>query len=253
MKTNRLISAMILATIFLSFTACSNDDDSINGGNGQSGKRVAKIVNEYDDFIRTEIFSYSNGKLSHYTAKYDNKTGYENNQTITYSGNTVVLKGLFDGSDCVQTYTLNNSGLATSCKIVNKNSGSEKDYIFQYSDGYLIGMSFAYSSKDYNSSEIYIFNYSNGNMTKLTHKDNYETRTYSFTYYNDLNKGNIMNEFMSDDLFAHRAAFYAGILGKATKNLPKSNGQYDVVYYLDNDGYVKTATDVEYKYTYTYE
>jgi len=254
MKQIKLLSMMLLlGTMFFGFSACSDDDgnDNNNNNSGDNSKKVTKVVNEYSNGIRTETFSYSSGKLSKYTAKYNSNTGYENNQTIIYKENTVLLKGLFDGNDCEQTYTLNSDGLAISCKLVDNDENWVGNYTFQYSDGYLTHISYLDDDPDYNM--IWTFTYSNGNMTKATWRDKWDNDSYTFTYTNNLNKANILNEFIGDDMFVHRAAFYAGILGKATKNLPKSNGQANVVYSLDNDGYVITANIIGTKFTFFYE
>lgn len=257
MKQIKLFSMMLLlATMFLSFNACSSDDDNLD--NGANGKRITKIVNEYgQDDVRTEIFSYSNEKMSKYTAQYKGDTSYENNQTITYNGNTVTMTGLLDGHKCVQAYTLNNSGLAISCKVVYESDRSDKDITFQYSDGYLTGMSYT----DGSYTATLIFSYSKGNIIKATESYNRENVSYTLDYSNNENKG-IMNPFLEDILFAHKPAYYMGILGKSTKNLAvsctekysSSSNEYTCVYGLNNDNYVKTATISNGdKFTYTFE
>ncbi|MDR2955786.1 MAG: DUF4595 domain-containing protein [Prevotella sp.] len=262
MKQIKLFSVMLLlATLTLSFNACSSDDDD-DSNNGANGKKITKIVNEYgEDNVRTEIFSYSNGKMSKYTAQYDGgDTSDEFNQTITYGNNTVTLTGLLDSHECVQTYTLNNSGLAISCTTVNKEDGEYREnYTFEYSDGYLIGISCSGSGY----TETLTFTYSNGNITKAIERYDKESISYTFSYSENVNISRLINPLLDDDLlFVHKPAYYMGILGKSTKNLAVSctekyssnSYDYTCVYALDNDNYVKTATlSNGDKLTYTFE
>lgn len=260
MKQIKVFSMMLLlATMFVGFNACSSDDDDDLKPEDEK-KRIAKIVNEYDDYIRTETFSYSNGKMSKYTAKYTEDTGDEFDQTITYSNNTITLTGLLDSEEATQIYTLNNNGLAISCKIIYKDETViDYNYTFQYSDGYLIGVS---QSSEY--TEIFTLTNSNGNITKVTEThDDGDVYNYTFDYSNNENK-NIINPFIEEIeiLFVHKPAYYMGILGKSTKNLAISSTETSqwgsenstCVYALDNDNYVKTATlSNGDKFTYTFE
>ncbi len=177
--------------MFISFNACSDDDD--NDSDNGNDKKITKIVNEYGkDNIRTEIFSYSNGKISKYTAQYDGDTSDEFNQTITYSNNTVTLTGLLDGHEAIQTYTLNNSGLAISCTTVNKEDGEYREnYTFQYSDGYLTGISCSGSGY----TETLTFTYSNGNMTNAIESYDKENVSYTFSYSENMNISRLINPF----------------------------------------------------------
>lgn len=263
MKQIKLFSVvLLLATMFLSFNACSDDDDD-NPNNRNKSKKITKIVNVYgmnDDDIWTDIFLYSKGKMSKYTAQYRGEfLEFDNSLTITYSGNTVIMDGILDGRDCVQTYTLNDKGLAISCKISPKDkSYEEKNYIFQYFDGYLIGLFCTGSGY----TEAFTFTCSNGNIVNATELHSNEKTTYTFTYSDNENKGGIMSPILSGLLFNHKAAYYMGILGKATKNLAVSCSEktrlslydYTCVYSLDNDGYVTTAiSSLNGKFTYTFE
>lgn len=253
--------ALLLCVLFIGFYACSSDDNDDNGGIDPKGKKISKIVNEYDDMIRTETFKYTNAKLTKYTASYKDDDDMENDLTITYNGNQVIMKGILDGEESVLTYTLTN-GLATTCQIIYNEDKTTTNCTFQYTDGYLIGMT---STNPENYKETYVFSIDGDNISKLKSTQQYQNQkdesTYSFTYSIDINKGKIINPFFGDILFDHVAASYAGILGKSTKNLAKYveikedtrtiNDKCD--YTLDNDGYVKTATTKENKFTYTFE
>ncbi|HMM04270.1 DUF4595 domain-containing protein [Dysgonomonas sp.] len=190
-KIRCLTAILLIATMFISFNACSDDDD--NDSDNGNDKKITKIVNEYGkDNIRTEIFSYSNGKISKYTAQYDGDTSDEFNQTITYSNNTVTLTGLLDGHEAIQTYTLNNSGLAISCTTVNKEDGEYREnYTFQYSDGYLTGISCSGSGY----TETLTFTYSNGNMTNAIESYDKENVSYTFSYSENMNISRLINPF----------------------------------------------------------
>jgi len=251
MKQIKFITMLLLAVLALSFNACSNDDnDDEDFGNG---KRITKIVNEYgNNQSLTFVFLYSNNKLSRYTAFHENNS-VEEDKIITYGNNTVAMTGQFDGYgnsvNTVQTFTLDNNGLAISSKIVSSDGG-ECNYTYQYSEGYLTKITRKYS--DESQTEMCTLIYSSGNMTSLqtTYDDNYK-----FTYSNDKNKG-IISPFLmdSDYIFEHIAAYYIGILGKFTNNLIVSSWEETCVYTLDNEEYVKTATlSNGDKFTYTFE
>lgn len=255
---------LLLATVFVGFNACSSDakeEDIDNGG----AKKLTKVVNEYVDNTRTETFAYSNGKLSKHVSFYSDRDDKENDLTITYNGNTVTMKGELDDHKSELTYTLTN-GLATSCKRIDLGDGEETNYTFKYSDGYLTELLIQHPNR-----EIQLFNYTytNGNIEKATQRYGYENYTnetkYTIVYSDKVNKGGIINPLLHYDLFefGHIAAFYAGILGKSTKHLAvfyeekddTSTSSYtdNCVFALDNEGYVKTATLSDEKYTYTFE
>ncbi|MDL2223797.1 DUF4595 domain-containing protein [Bacteroidales bacterium OttesenSCG-928-M06] len=123
-----------------------------------------------------------------------------------------------DGGKRTATYMLNNNGLATSCIVKDKNGNIDKEYTFDYSEGYLTRMSYS----DSYGTETITFIYSNGNITKINYKTKYDNESYTFTYSSQTNKGRIVCPILLDVFFDSLPAYYAGILGKATANLPSS-------------------------------
>lgn len=267
MKQIKLFSmVLLLATMFIGFTACSDDDDD-NPNKGNEGKKITTIVNEFEGEIRTEKFTYTNGKLSKYVAKYTNRDENdkddEANLQITYNGNTVTMTGEYDNYKTEFVYSLTN-GLATSCKMTDEYSDSE-NYTFDYSkDGYLIGMSEIYSD---GANSTFTFTNINGNLAEITDKYSgsfNSIESYKYTYSNDKNIGSIMNPFMRGNLvlYYHVPAYYAGILGKGTANLATKEiyisgadkEELVCTYSIENDGYVKSAIVSDgNKFTYTFE
>ncbi len=209
-----------------------------------SSKQIVHIASE--DYNIS--LGYTKGKLSSYIWQYDGGS-YEFNQHITYSGSKVVIRGEADGHDCVQTYTLNKDGNATSCTIPDL-SGKTIEVTFEYSkEGYLTKAIEISKGGSETRSNVYTFTYSsNGDIIKAKESD---ITGYIFTqsYDNVKNKAGIIDYAMSELLFNYQAAFYCGILGKPCTHLPNSSKQtetyesnwaktHDFIYVQDDGGYI---------------
>lgn len=213
-----------------------------------SSKRIVHIKSDDYDIS----LGYSNDKLSSYIWKYTDGD-YDFNQNIAYNRNKVVITGEADGHDCIQTYTLNKEGYATSCSIPDR-EGKFVEVSFEYSkDGYLTK---AIEIIKYNSetrSNAYSFTYSvDGNILKGSESD-ISGNIYTQSYGNVRNKSGIMDFAMSELLFDYQAAFYCGILGKPCTHLPSScketevcemgwSKTYDFIHTQDDNGYVTRTT-----------
>lgn len=213
-----------------------------------SSKRIVHIKSDDYDIL----LGYSNDKLSSYIWKYTDGD-YDFNQNIAYNRNKVVITGEADGHDCIQTYTLNKEGYATSCSIPDR-EGKSVEVSFEYSkDGYLTK---AIEIIKYNSetrSNAYSFTYSvDGNILKGSESD-ISGNIYTQSYGNVRNKSGIMDFAMSELLFDYQAAFYCGILGKPCTHLPSScketevcemgwSKTYDFIHAQDDNGYVTRTT-----------
>lgn len=216
-----------------------------------SPKYITQIKSDNGNYSYNMSLTYANGKLSNYIWKYNNGD-YEFNQKIDYSGKKVIMSGIVDGEDCVQTYTLNGEGYATSCSIPDY-EGKAIEISFEYSEeGYLIKAIEIIKLPNETSSNTYSFTYSKdgdiiqGNESDISGAGSLYTQTFS----SRINKSGIMDYVMSQLLFNYQTAFYCGLLGKSCKHLPSScketeiheNGwwskTYEFIHEQDSNSYV---------------
>lgn len=215
-----------------------------------SPKYITQIKSDNGNYSYNMSLTYANGKLSNYIWKYNNGN-YEFNQKIDYSGKKVIMSGIVDGEDCVQTYTLNGEGYATSCSIPDY-EGKAIEISFEYSEeGYLIKAIEIIKLPNETRSNTYSFTYSKdgdiiqGNESDISGVGSLYTQTFS----SRINKSGIMDYVMSQLLFNYQTAFYCGLLGKPCKHLPSScketeipeNGwskTYEFIHEQDSNSYV---------------
>lgn len=216
-----------------------------------SPKYITQVKSDNGNYSYNMSLIYANGKLSNYIWKYNNGD-YEFNQKIDYSGKKVIMSGIVDGEDCVQTYTLNSEGYATSCSIPDY-EGKAIEISFEYSEeGYLIKAIEIIKLPNETRSNTYSFTYSKdgdiiqGNESDISGAGSLYTQTYS----SRINKSGIMDYAMSQLLFNYQTAFYCGLLGKSCKHLPSScketeiheNGwwskTYEFIHEQDSNSYV---------------
>lgn len=172
------------------------------------------------------------------------------------------MSGKVDGYNCIQTYSLNENGYATSCSTskFSYETGWEEvnNTTFEYSDnGHLLSYDLVEGDDKY----CYEFKYENNKIVSIIEKYNNNIKDQYQFYYttNTKNKLKILNCFHEEALFDYLTAYYAGILGKATEYLPDS--YYDgpingtIEYELDNNGYIfkMSQEDERYKSVYIFE
>lgn len=222
-------------------------------------KRIMKIVNEYGDNAgsSTKIyeFGYDPGnRLTKFSA-----TDYgmpEFDQTITYSDGKVTISGFINESDCTQEYTLNPQGFAESCHMID-GGGKTNDIAFEYADGYLTKMTIIEKYEGGSqSTDTYTFQYTDNNITSATGFGELEIE-----YGQTSNTCGLPSYLLMDDLlYEHKAALYAGLLGKPCNNLPtkitEDGYSLGFTYELYDDGYVNTmsvkGSDYGFYETYKY-
>ena len=232
---------LLLATMFIGFNACNDDDKS----GSQDGKKLSKVVWYYSDNSVDMIFTfrYANGKL--------NKAMIGNDaSTITYSGKNVIIVGGIN-----QTLQLNNDGFAESGTLTNVNRDWSYRFTCEYSNGYLTKVN--YPDSEYNL-RIEIEYDNNGNISTAYEYSDYGVTEFKFTPSSYPAKGKnifLLGQLFSDDytLDLFWSAFYAGFLGKDSPNLVSSieciegnytsNIKFD--YTFDDSGYVKTMKKTE--------
>lgn len=119
---------------------------------------------------------------------------------------------------------LNEMGFAKYCKQI-ESDGDVEEWWFEYnSDGQLIKM-----KRSEGGNEVTEITYENGNISKvkMRSEDDGDGGDYVIGYGSSMieNKGCIMlfDETFGIDMDEMKYAYFAALLGKATKNLPVSN------------------------------
>lgn len=236
--------AFCLAAAMMScgLTACSDDDDDDNGGNG-NGATVkpetvftAGIPASVDG---SDIIINAEGKVSKIVSNYDiYNISYE---SVTFKGKKydAVISCLepsrADVEYCRFYVQLNNQGFITYALqeyLYEDEENEYDDWTFRYNaDGQLNYM------KRSEGDEETTITYTNGDITKVSAVDqedssNHYVTVISYSSNPVANKGGIMlfDQTFDIDMDEMAPAYYAGMLGKATKHLPTKAAD------MDNDG-----------------
>lgn len=238
MKKIKFLASLLAMALCVSFTSCGDDEEN-NGENAGTGnvfpegtKKLASISDSYE----TATFTYDGSKLVSV------KEGNDQTITFVYTGNTVVMTSIYKDEKEIYTLNIGSNGFATdgSVRFID-NDGSEDNasFAFKYDGDHLVALE---TTGDYGY-DNYRLTWKDGNITKVVNEykeDKYpvETNTSTSTYYDTkLNTAGLsFFEEVGTDVDELAYAYYAGLLGKSTKNLLKSTD--------DGDGYV---------YSYTYE
>lgn len=240
MKTIRF-SGMALMAILLSvgFTACSsdNDDDNNGGGNGKASASSVFTGGLPKSVAGMSLTYNSDGTLASITNGGERVSFEYGSGTRAVAANTVRMT-IYDEDEMYASFdmTLNSNGYVKSATETNYDEGDVETWEFGYnSDGQL-----NYMKRSEGGNEVTNITYSNGNIvkTKMVSEDDLEDEGFecSITYGETLNKGCIMlfDATLGIDMDEMAYAYYAGMLGKPTKNLPKSS--------IDGNGYTTTFT-----------
>jgi len=231
--------------------SCSDDGDEASsspiGSQVFTRKRLSKIICSEKDRWFYE-FIYENGRLTRFTEYYDGYVNDGYDYIIKYNKNkvTIALTGMYKNET---VFTLNAKNFAVSC------SGSH-NYDFKYNEADQL---IAYGNCR--------FEYENGNMVKSYFYDTsvfeYEETPVFYVYDNKENINGITpgdwltvydgirdkgasggeNDWHYNDYDVLLVAYYAGILGKPTRNVPLKSYRENSKYYnfypvYDNEGNV---------------
>lgn len=222
------LTTLGLAGLALSFVSCSDDNDettviteptvenvfseglpaSVDGATFTTNEKgqVTKIVDGSDEFT----FEY--GTFSRATA-------YTYNVLVTFSNTRYPEEGF-------EMYLqLNPQGFVKyALQVWDDEEDGTDEWWFEYNeDGQLTHL------KRTESEDNFQVTYANGDITKVVQVDEDNDRSeYTFAYTNDefksvvVNKGNVMifDDFFRIDMDEMGIVYYAGLLGKSTKNLP---------------------------------
>ena len=245
MKTYRFFTVILMVALCFNFASCGNDDD--NGGEPNPNipeMRVAKIELTSNNQNAHAImdYTYSDSKVSKVVISVSGNdipwsgSGSKKPWTFEYKyqGDKVSIvqtnDHFYDEGSFTDVWTLNKEGVVESTENAT----------CSYSDGYLqsikndsnVGANFTYDQQ--------------GNLIKSIDIDGYE----KITYTDIQNIGGLYVAYRdNDNVYPFSCGygdsyFFSGLMGKATKYLPKEatndDGYLRFSYELDDYGYVKT-------------
>lgn len=244
MKKKWLVCALCMLSV--GFVSCSDDDDDKNGGDGGlgsgsgqpaveapavSGAGIQFPVTSFSEGGTPELYYYTDGKM----------TGGSDGDDYSFqiTSNPLQIKATYMDSRATDTYyniKVNNSGFITYCDF----RGAEEDggYIFNSSttctydgNGYLLSEKSKGTDNEGYSVTVNMTNtWENGNLVRreenVVEKEDGETYNFRIVYdfvYDTSKYPNSgvfydINEY--DDYFFESYIFYAGLLGRISKNIP---------------------------------
>ena len=242
MKTLRLIGMALLAVILsVGFTACSDDDDSGQQGNGNNGLKLSSYTFiEHEDgdggYYGYEFEYDEQGRVS--KAVYSDED-YSDRTTVEYNGNSIIATNSDGHKDVC---TLNSKGQIENSVCTSYGYTSTYQYTYD-GNGYLTNIYRVEEDDDYR------FTWENGNLVKA---EMYGTITT--IEYTDIpsSKGGQALFFLNDvtldidcDILHILGNF--GYMGKVPQNMPASMtytdkyGDTDLTefsYETGKDGYI---------------
>lgn len=275
MKRNYVLFGVVLAMVLNVFTNSCRSDDEENFPNSKS-KKIKEICLEYvDDYGKPSSFSAFlsyNSKNQLNDILYTDEESKVNNIIIDYQ-NKIIYKN--EKQLCL--FELNNKGYIESITPVYYGVNDAKKRFFEYdTNGYLVKMKGYYNDYGiYFEKRIIVdmaaYKYLNGNLitaerlnTRILNEENIEYKvrsTLTFSYSDELNINNTPAILYSlgsyamktydkyfqiiqagqglykDELLVQVALHYAGLFGKAPKNLCRYCGEN---YYSDGDDWAAT-------------
>lgn len=249
---NKLIALASLGFVAFAMTACSDDDEPSNNTPAEPSIDNVFTAGLPASVDGTTFTTNSKGQVTKIV---------DGSEVVTFEYGAFSKATEFnalmkirdtdypeDGSDIYMQ--LNSDGFVTyALQVYLDSEDSDDTWHFEYNaDGQLTSL------KRSEGGDTYKITYSNGDITKVYHdeeEDGYHSEC-TFSYTNSEfktaipNKGNIMlfDEFFSVDMDEMGIAYFAGLLGKSTKNLPMSC----IEKYYEGD-YSDTYTEI-YRWTF---
>ena len=264
-----LAVAVISATFILSSCSNKNDDDWIIEGwpdpvtidlskvftNGMPKEVDSMTIQTDDNGLVTGI------KTKEETVSFK----YNNTKTRVIVIPNVFMKVERNGKATVYIMYLNNNGFVRECMIEQKENTKEDTWRFTYNDNDQL-INIIHSADDYKE---FTLTYKDSNISEIETKtivSQTTTRkkdtckvayTSTATPTPIVNKGNIMlfNTTFGIDIGAMKYAYYAGLLGKATKNLPvqfidKNGNKTNFTWTVNSNGFPTTMTSGSHQYKF---
>lgn len=179
----------------------------------------------------------------------------------------VLMKVERNGKATVYIMYLNKNGFVRRCVIEQKENTKEDTWRFTYNDNEQL-INIIHSADNYKELTL---TYKDSNISEIETKtivSQTTTRkkdTCKVAYTSDttpapiVNKGNIMlfNTTFGIDIGAMKYAYYAGLLGKATKNLPvqlinKSGNKTNFTWTVNSNGFPTAMTSGSHQYKFVW-
>ena len=190
---------------------------------------------------------------------------YINTKTRAIVIPNVFMKVERNGETTVYRMYLNNNGFVRGCMREQKENTKEDTWYFAYNDNdQLTNIT---HSADIN--KIFTLTYKDGNISEIETKTilspatTKQKDTCKVAYTSTatptpiVNKGNMMlfNTTFGIDMGAIKYAYYAGLLGKATKNLPvqlinKSGNKTNFTWTVNSNGFPTAMTSGSHQYKF---
>ena len=266
-----LTAAVIGATSFFSSCSNKNDDDWIIEGwpdpvtidlskvftNGMPKEADSMTIQTDDRGLVTGI------KTKDETVSFK----YNNTKTRAIVIPNVFMKVERNGETTVYRMYLNNNGFVRECMKEHNENIKEDTWRFTYNDNDQL-INIIHSADDYKE---FTLTYKDSNISEIETKtivSQTTTRkkdTCKVAYTSDttpapiVNKGNIMlfNTTFGIDIGAMKYAYYAGLLGKATKNLPvqlidKSGNKTNFTWTVNSNGFPTSMTSGSHQYKFVW-
>ena len=264
-----LTAAVIGATSFFSSCSNKNDDDW--------------IVDSRPDPVTIDLSKvFTNGmpkEADSMTIQTDDRglvTGIKTkDETVSFKyynikTRAIVIPNVFmkverNGKATVYIMYLNNNGFVRGCMIEQKENTKEDTWRFTYNDNDQL-INIIHSADDYKE---FTLTYKDSNISEIETKtivSQTTTRkkdtckvayTSTATPTPIVNKGNIMlfNTTFGIDIGAMKYAYYAGLLGKATKDLPlqlidKNGNKNNFTWTVNSNGFPTAMTSGSHQYKF---
>ena len=192
---------------------------------------------------------------------------YDNIKTRVIVVPNVFMKVERNGDTTFYRMYLDNNGFVRSCMIEQKENTKEEKWRFTYNDNDQL-INIIHSADDYKE---FTLTYKDSNISEIETKtivSQTTTRkkdTCKVAYTSDttpapiVNKGNIMlfNTTFGIDIGAMKYAYYAGLLGKATKNLPlqlidKNGNKNNFTWTVNSNGFPTAMTSGSHQYKFVW-
>ena len=264
-----LTVAVIGATFVLSSCSNKNDDDLIVDvwpdpvtidlskvfTNGMPKEADSMTIQTDDKGLVTDI------KTKDETVSFK----YNNTKTRAIVIPNVFMKVERNGDTTFYRMYLNNNGFVRECMIQQKGNTKKDTWRFTYNDNDQL-INIIHSADDYKE---FTLTYKDSNISEIETKtivSQTTTRkkdTCKVAYTSDttptpiVNKGNIMlfNTTFGIDIGAMKYAYYAGLLGKATKNLPvqlidKNGNKNNFTWTVNSNGFPTAMTSGGHQYKF---
>lgn len=266
-----LTAAVIGATFVLSSCSNKNDDDWII--ERRPDPVTIDLSKVFTNGMPKEVDSMTiqtddRGLVTSIKTK-DETVSFKYNNTKTRA---IVIPNVFmkverNGKATVYVMYLNNNGFVRGCMIEQKENTKEDTWRFTYNDNDQL-INIIHSADDYKE---FTLTYKDSNISEIETKtivSQTTTRkkdtckvayTSTATPTPIVNKGNIMlfNTTFGIDIGAMKYAYYAGLLGKATKNLPvqlinKSSNKNNFTWTVNSNGFPTAMTSGSHQYKFVW-